>query len=72
MSEECMKKIFLGFSQGDTSLRREYGGSGLGLAISKRLAEAMGGKIECQSRFGPGLHVHPHPAAATCLAQGAL
>jgi CheY-like chemotaxis protein len=43
-----------GFSQGDASLRREYGGSGLGLAISKRLAEAMGGKIECQSKLGQG------------------
>jgi len=54
MSDEIMQEIFGGFVQGDSSLRRNYGGSGLGLAISKRLVEAMGGNIRCESQLGQG------------------
>lgn len=39
--------------QVDASQTRSYGGSGLGLAISKRLCEAMGGRMWAESP-GPG------------------
>jgi signal transduction histidine kinase/DNA-binding response OmpR family regulator len=46
--------LFTPFTQADRSTAREYGGSGLGLAISRRLAEAMGGRIDVSSSEGQG------------------
>jgi PAS domain S-box-containing protein len=51
---EKMDKLFISFSQIDTSTTRTYGGTGLGLVISKRLAEMMGGKIWVQSEVEKG------------------
>lgn len=46
--------IFEEFAQADTESTRKHGGAGLGLAISKRIAEAMGGKLSVESSPGNG------------------
>ncbi|ORX48080.1 hypothetical protein BCR36DRAFT_371332 [Piromyces finnis] len=45
ISEEKMDRLFIPFSQVDSSTTRQYGGTGLGLAISKEISELMGGRI---------------------------
>jgi signal transduction histidine kinase/CheY-like chemotaxis protein len=52
--EDLLPTLFRAFERGDPELARRHEGTGLGLSISKRLAEAMGGKIEVQSRWGEG------------------
>jgi signal transduction histidine kinase/CheY-like chemotaxis protein/HPt (histidine-containing phosphotransfer) domain-containing protein len=54
IAPDKMELLFTPFTQGDSSTAREYGGSGLGLAISRRLAEAMGGRIDVSSSLGQG------------------
>jgi signal transduction histidine kinase/CheY-like chemotaxis protein len=49
-----LSRLFLAFSQVDSSTARKYGGTGLGLAISKRLVEAMGGRMWVTSEANEG------------------
>jgi PAS domain S-box-containing protein len=51
---EEMEHLFQTFRQIDSGLARQREGSGLGLAICKRLAEALGGKIQVESLWSAG------------------
>ena len=50
----ALEEVFQPFHQVDSTRSRLRGGTGLGLAISQRIIEAMGGRIEVQSRVGVG------------------
>ena len=65
IAQENLHRLFLPFSQVDTSNTRRYGGTGLGLAISKHLSELMGGKIWAESQIGIGSTFHLTITAAT-------
>ena len=54
ITAEQQGKLFQAFSQGDSSVTRNYGGTGLGLIISKQLIEQMGGSIELSSQPNVG------------------
>jgi signal transduction histidine kinase len=54
IAEELLPTLFDSFTQVDSSSTRDAGGAGLGLAISKRLATALGGRIEVDSKVGKG------------------
>ena len=54
MPAHALEQVFQPFHQIDSTRSRLRGGTGLGLAISQRITEAMGGRIEVQSRLGLG------------------
>lgn len=54
IAEEHHPLLFKAFSQVDSSATRKYEGTGLGLVISKRLVDAMGGRIWAESADGKG------------------
>jgi signal transduction histidine kinase len=54
LSPDVQARLFTPFQQADNSLARRHSGTGLGLTLCKRLAEAMGGGIEVESRSGDG------------------
>lgn len=51
---EAAERIFQPFEQIDVSAKRRHGGLGLGLPIARRLAQAMGGDVELETREGQG------------------
>ena len=54
VAADQIRLLFAEFEQGRNVLAQVHGGTGLGLAISRRLAQAMGGDIEVESRVGHG------------------
>ncbi len=58
IAESALKRIFDPFRQAEDSTSRRFGGTGLGLAICSRLATAMGGRIDVESRPDQGSSFH--------------
>jgi PAS domain S-box-containing protein len=54
MEEDVVERIFSPFVQADASIARAHGGTGLGLAITRRLVEAMGGRIQVETTLETG------------------
>jgi CheY-like chemotaxis protein/anti-sigma regulatory factor (Ser/Thr protein kinase) len=65
---EAIERIFSPFEQADVSTKRRHGGLGLGLHVARRLAVAMGGDVELETRAGEGSRFTVHIAAPLCEA----
>ncbi|WIF65225.1 ATP-binding protein [Metapseudomonas otitidis] len=54
ISAEALPKLFQPFAQGGAGIARQFGGTGLGLALTRRLCEAMEGRLQVHSEEGLG------------------
>jgi signal transduction histidine kinase len=75
IKESDLDAIWEDFRQVDQSRTREFGGTGLGLSITRKLVDALGGKVETKSSYGEGstfsviLPIHSHPRTDTAVRQ---
>ena len=54
IAASVLARLFMPFTQADTSTTRRFGGTGLGLSIVRKLVEMMGGTIGANSTEGTG------------------
>lgn len=54
IAAEVLARLFRPFAQADAATGGLYGGSGLGLVIARRIVEAMGGRLQCDSTPAAG------------------
>ncbi len=54
IAEEARARIYQPFAQAGVGITRQFGGTGLGLALTRRLCEAMQGRLELESEEGFG------------------
>jgi len=70
LSLEDQKKLFRKFTRLSAKPTGGESSNGLGLSIVKRLAEAMGGSVECQSALGKGSSFIVHLPSWSMAAEG--
>lgn len=70
ISPEDQKKLFQKFTKLTARPTAGESSNGLGLSIVKRLAEAMGGRVECESELGIGTSFILHLPAVQSSAKG--
>ncbi|WP_102797174.1 response regulator [Bowmanella denitrificans] len=63
-------ELFAPFTQGDSSISREFGGTGLGLSISAQLAAKLSGHIHLDSTPGQGSSFSLYLQAQPCQIPG--
>jgi len=56
--EDMHERIFVGFTQADGSMTRQFGGTGLGLSICREIVQVLGGTLKLESRVGEGSGSH--------------
>ncbi len=54
ITADAQSRLFVPFTQADTTTTRRFGGTGLGLSIVRQLAHAMGGEVTLSSEPGIG------------------
>jgi signal transduction histidine kinase/CheY-like chemotaxis protein len=54
IAEDAQAQIFHPFAQAEVGITRQFGGTGLGLALTRRLCDAMHGKLSLETKEGLG------------------